>query len=168
MLATIRLRINGEERLVHVPPARPLLDTLRDDLGLTAAKESCGKGECGSCTVLMDGEPVCSCLVLTAQAEGAEIVTVEGIGTPEQLAPVQAAFVAAGAAQCGYCIPGFIAAAHGFLLRHPQATAPEIREALAGNICRCTGYQKILEAVAQAAPNYAAKAGDPTTTRGSM
>lgn len=157
MRQSIRLQVNGAERLVEVPPAQPLLDTLRDELGLTAAKESCGKGECGSCTVLLDGEPVCSCLVLTAQAEGAEIITVEGIGRPDAMAPVQAAFVEAGAAQCGYCIPGFIAAAHGLLLKNPQASAAEIREALAGNICRCTGYQKILEAVAKAAPNYAAE-----------
>ena len=168
MRQSIRLRVNGVEHSVSVAPATPLLDTLRDELGLTAAKESCGKGECGSCTVLMDGEPVCSCLVLTAQAEGADLITVEGIGTPGAMAPVQAAFVASGAAQCGYCIPGFIAAAHGFLLRHPRATEAEIREALAGNICRCTGYQKILEAVAKAAPNYGAKAGEDVRSQGSI
>lgn len=150
-MSETRFTVNGKVVSVSVPAAKPLLDTLRDDLGLTGAKESCGKGECGSCTVIMDGEPVCSCLVFTAQAEGAEIVTVEGIGTPEALDPIQQAFVEEGAAQCGYCIPGFITAARALLDQHPAATEAEIREGLAGNICRCTGYQKILCAVAKAA-----------------
>lgn len=146
----IRLIVNGRPVAVDVPDAKPLLDTLRDDLGLTGAKECCGKGECGSCTVILDGEPVCACLVFTAQAEGASITTVEGIGGMDSLDPVQQAFVDGGAAQCGYCIPGFIVAARALLDRHPQATEAEIRQGLAGNICRCTGYQKILEAVAKA------------------
>ena len=139
----IRFTVNGRPVAVEVPDAKPLLDTLRDDLGLTGAKECCGKGECGSCTVLLDGEPVCACLLFTAQADGAEIVTVEGTG----FEAVQTAFVAEGAAQCGYCIPGFIVAAQALLAQNPAPTEAEIRSALAGNICRCTGYQKILQAV---------------------
>ena len=149
-MSEIRFTVNGRAVTVSVPAAKPLLDTLRDDLGLTGAKESCGKGECGSCTVIMDGEPVCSCLVFSAQAEGTTVITVEGIGTPEQLDPIQQAFVEEGAAQCGYCIPGFITAARALADQHPSLTAEQIRAGLAGNICRCTGYQKILTAVAKA------------------
>jgi len=143
----IRFTVNGQPAAVDVVHAKPLLDTLRDNLGLTGAKECCGKGECGSCTVLLDGEPVCACLLFTAQAEGCEIITVEGIGSPARPDPVQEAFVACGAAQCGYCIPGFVVAARALLDRIPHPTDPEVRAALAGNICRCTGYQKILAAV---------------------
>ena len=159
---TIRFTVNGRPVAVNVPDARPLLDTLRDDLGLTGAKECCGKGECGSCTVLLDGEPVCACLVFTAQADGATITTVEGIGSMEQLDTIQQAFVAEGAAQCGYCIPGFIVAARALLDRTPQPTEAEVREALAGNICRCTGYQKILTAVVKAGARHTKAGGDAT------
>lgn len=148
---TTHFRVNGRPVAVEVPDAKPLLDTLREELGLTGAKECCGKGECGSCTVIMDGEPVCSCLVFTAQAEGAEILTVEGIGTPEAMDPIQAAFVTEGGVQCGYCIPGFIVAAKALLERNPHPTPDEIKRGLAGNICRCTGYQKIIQAVAKVA-----------------
>lgn len=148
---SVRFTVNGRPVEVDVPDAQPLLDTLRDALLLTGAKECCGKGECGSCTVILDGEPVCSCLVFSAQAEGAEIITVEGIGSAERLAPLQAAFVAEGAAQCGYCIPGFVVAAKALLDQNPAPTEAEIREGLAGNICRCTGYQKIIRAVQRAA-----------------
>lgn len=148
---SIRFTVNGRPVSVDVPGARPLLDTLRDELGLTGSKECCGKGECGSCTVIMDGEPVCSCLVFTAQAEGAEIITVEGIGTPERMAPVQVCFVEEGAVQCGYCIPGFIVMATALLHENPHPTEAEVKEGLAGNICRCTGYQKIIRAVGAAA-----------------
>lgn len=147
----IRFTVNGKPVAVAVPGVRPLLDTLRDELGLTGSKECCGKGECGSCTVIMDGEPVCSCLVLTAQAEGAEILTVEGIGAPGRMAPVQACFVDEGAVQCGYCIPGFIVMAAALLTVNPHPTEAEIKLGLAGNICRCTGYQKIIRAVMAAA-----------------
>lgn len=146
-----RFTVNGNPVEVEVPDARPLLDTLREELGLVGAKECCGKGECGSCTVLMDGEPVCACLVFTAQARGSQIVTVEGIGAPEALDRVQQAFVAEGAVQCGYCIPGFIVAAKALLEGNPCPTEAEIKEGLAGNLCRCTGYQKIIRAVARAA-----------------
>lgn len=152
----IHFTVNGRPVAAAVPDAKPLLDTLRDDLGLTGAKECCGKGECGSCTVIMDGEPVCACLVFTAQAAGTTIVTVEGIGGgPDRLDPVQAAFVSEGAAQCGYCTPGFIVAARALLDRNPHPTPAEVRRGLAGNICRCTGYQKILQAVAKAAESRA-------------
>ncbi len=146
----VRFTVNGQRVKVEVPDAKPLLDTLRDDLGLVGAKECCGKGECGSCTVLLDGEPVCSCLLFTAQADGAEIITVEGIGHPEQLDPVQQAFVEEGAVQCGYCIPGFIVTARWLLDNNPRPSEAEVREALAGNLCRCTGYQKIIRAVQRA------------------
>jgi carbon-monoxide dehydrogenase small subunit len=142
------MTVNGRPVTVDVPPALPLLDTLRDQLGLTGAKECCGKGECGSCTVLLDGEPVCACLVFTAQAEGAEILTVEGLGGAD---PIQQAMVAEGAAQCGYCIPGFVMAARALLNACPFPTDAEIKEGLAGNLCRCTGYQKLLQAVHRAA-----------------
>ena len=159
----IHFTVNGRPMAVAVPDAKPLLDTLRDDLGLTGAKECCGKGECGSCTIIMDGEPICACLVFTAQAEGARIITVEGVGGgPDQLDPVQAAFVNEGAAQCGYCTPGFIVAARALLDRNPHPTAEEIRRGLAGNICRCTGYQKILQAVAKAARAPGAASGQTT------
>jgi len=148
---SIRFRVNGLPVTVDVPDAKPLLDTLREDLGLTGAKECCGKGECGSCTVIMDGEPLASCLVFTAQAEGAEILTVEGIGTPEAMDPIQAAFVSEGGVQCGYCIPGFIVSAKALLERNPHPTVDEVKRGLAGNICRCTGYQKIIQAVEKAA-----------------
>lgn len=147
----IQFHLNGRTVKVNVPPATPLLDTLRDELFIMGSKESCGKGECGSCTVLLDGEPVCSCLLMTGQVAGAEVTTVEGLGTPEQPDPLQAAFVECGAVQCGYCIPGFIVAARALLNQHPRPTQAQIREGLAGNICRCTGYQKILQAVARVA-----------------
>lgn len=146
----IRLTVNGAAVALAVDDCKPLLDALRDDLGLTGAKECCGKGECGSCTVLLDGEPVCACLVFAAQAEGSEVITVEGLGAPGRLDPVQQAFVDAGAAQCGYCTPGFVVAARALLERNPRPTEAEIRSWLAGNLCRCTGYQKIIQAVAGA------------------
>jgi aerobic-type carbon monoxide dehydrogenase small subunit (CoxS/CutS family) len=147
----ISFTINGKPVTVDVPPARPLLDTLRDELHLTGSKECCGKGECGSCTVVLDGEAVCSCLVLTAQAEGRHIVTVEGVGRDGRLDPVQEAFVEHGAPQCGYCIPGLIVMARNFLDQNPEPTVEEIKDGIAGNLCRCTGYQKIVQAIAAAA-----------------
>jgi aerobic carbon-monoxide dehydrogenase small subunit len=162
---TVRFTVNGRPVAVEAPDAQPLLDTLRNQLGLTGAKECCGKGECGSCTVLLDGEPVCSCLVFTAQAEGAEVLTVEGLGCADRLDPVQQAFVAEGAAQCGYCIPGFVVAAKALLDRTPCPTEADVREGLAGNICRCTGYQKILTAVLKAGhspqPGHTKAGGEP-------
>jgi carbon-monoxide dehydrogenase small subunit len=128
-----------------------LLNALRDDLGLPGSKNACEQGECGSCSVYLDGTLVCACLVLAAQAQGREVTTVEGIADGEELHPVQAAMVEAGAVQCGFCTPGFVVAGHDLLQRNPHPTEPEIREALAGNLCRCTGYEKIIDAVKLAA-----------------
>ncbi len=144
--------INGEKREVDgVWEGESLLYALRERLGLPGSKNACEQGECGSCSVYLDGVLVCSCLVLVGQAEGSEIVTVEGIADGEGLHPVQEAFVEAGGVQCGFCTPGLIVATHDLLARNPRPSDPEIREALAGNLCRCTGYEKILGAVRLAA-----------------
>jgi aerobic carbon-monoxide dehydrogenase small subunit len=147
----VRVTINGETRVADdVWPGESLLYVLRERLGLPGSKNACEQGECGSCTVYLDGEPVCACLVAAGQAEGREVVTVEGLGN-EDLHPVQRAFLATGAVQCGFCTPGLVVAVHDLLARVPSPTEPEIREALAGNLCRCTGYEKIIEAVKQVA-----------------
>ncbi|MGH2701278.1 MAG: (2Fe-2S)-binding protein [Actinomycetota bacterium] len=148
----LSLRVNGEAHLVEEAwEGESLLYVLRERLALPGAKNACEQGECGSCSVYMDGELVCACLVLAAQAEGREIVTVEGLtGDDKDLHPVQAAFLEAGAVQCGFCIPGLILATHELLSRRPNPSEAEVREALAGNLCRCTGYAKILDAVALA------------------
>jgi carbon-monoxide dehydrogenase small subunit len=148
----LRLVVNGEIREADdVWPGESLLYVLRERLGLPGSKNACEQGECGSCSVYVDGSLVCSCLVQAGQAEGREVVTVEGIGSGEDLHPVQRAFVEAGAVQCGFCTPGFVVATHDLLRRSPDPNAAEIREALAGNLCRCTGYEKILDAVRLAA-----------------
>jgi carbon-monoxide dehydrogenase small subunit len=144
--------INGEPREVDgLWEGESLLHVLRERLGLPGAKNACEQGECGSCSVYLDGELVCSCLVLAGQAEDREIVTVEGLAPEEELHPVQEAFLAAGAVQCGFCTPGLIVATHDLLARNRQPSDAQIREALAGNLCRCTGYEKILDAVRMAA-----------------
>jgi len=144
--------INGERREVDgLWEGESLLHVLRERLGLPGSKNACEQGECGSCSIYLDGELVCSCLVLGGQAEGREIVTVEGLAGEDELHPVQEAFLAAGAVQCGFCTPGLVVATHDLLARNPRPTDPEIREALAGNLCRCTGYEKILDAVRLAA-----------------
>ena len=150
--------VNGTEQAVDdVWPGESLLFLLRERLGLPGSKNACEQGECGSCTVYLDGEPVCSCLVAAGQAIGRDVVTVEGLaGGEEELHPVQAAFVEAGAVQCGFCTPGLVVAAHDLLARVPQPSDLEIREALAGNLCRCTGYEKILDAVRLAAARMGA------------
>ena len=147
----IELTVNGEPREAEVWAGESLLMTLRDRLELPGSKNACEQGECGSCSVLLDGELVCSCLVLAAQADGHDVVTVEGLGGDEALHPVQEAFADAGAVQCGFCTPGFVVAAADLLRRVPDPSDDEIREALSGNLCRCTGYQKILDAVHAAA-----------------
>jgi carbon-monoxide dehydrogenase small subunit len=149
----VSIVVNGEQRLAEdVWPGESLLYVLRERLGLPGAKNACEQGECGSCTVYLDGTAVCACLVAAGQAEGREVVTVEGLAGPDgELNPVQEAFVAAGAVQCGFCTPGLIVAVHDLLARVPTPTDPQIREALAGNLCRCTGYEKILDAVRLAA-----------------
>ena len=139
------LRVNGTERTVDVHGARRLLDVVREDLGLTGTKEGCGEGECGACTVLVDGRPVMSCLVPVCQAEGKALTTIEGLASGGALSPLQQAFAEKGGAQCGICTPGMILAAEAWH-RAPD-TAQDVREALAGNLCRCTGYTKIFEAV---------------------
>jgi carbon-monoxide dehydrogenase small subunit len=150
--------VNGTERTADdVWPGESLLHLLRERLGLPGAKNACEQGECGSCTVYLDGEPVCACLVAAGQAIGREVTTVEGLAAGQALHPVQEAFVEAGAVQCGFCTPGLVVAAHDLLARVPEPSDPEIREALAGNLCRCTGYEKILDAVRLAARRQAAR-----------
>ena len=144
----VRLNVNGAEREADgVWEADSLLTMLREQLELPGSKNACEQGECGSCSIYLDGELVCACLVLASQAEGRRVVTVEGIATDGLLHPIQQAFIDAGAVQCGFCTPGLIVAAHDLLARNPNPSDVEIREALAGNICRCTGYEKILDAV---------------------
>jgi aerobic carbon-monoxide dehydrogenase small subunit len=147
----VQLTVNGEKRETDVWEGESLLFALREGLGLPGSKNACEQGECGSCSVLLDGTLVCSCLVLAAQAEGHEIVTVEGVSNGGRLHPVQEAFAEAGAVQCGFCTPGLIVATVDLLARSPDPSEDEIREALAGNICRCTGYAKIFDAVRLAA-----------------
>jgi aerobic carbon-monoxide dehydrogenase small subunit len=148
----VNVEVNGEQRSADdVWPGESLLYVLRERLGLPGAKNACEQGECGSCTVYLDGTPVCACLVAAGQAEGRKVTTVEGLATEDTLDPVQDAFVRTGAVQCGFCTPGLVVAAHDLVNRHPNATDAEIREALAGNLCRCTGYEKILDAVRLAA-----------------
>jgi carbon-monoxide dehydrogenase small subunit len=148
----LRTTVNGEPREADgVWEGASLLTALRDHLDLPGSKNACEQGECGSCSVYLDGVLVCSCLVLAAQADGREVVTVEGLADGDDLHAVQRAFVDAGAVQCGFCTPGLVVASHDLLARNPRPSDPEIREALAGNLCRCTGYEKILDAVRLAA-----------------
>jgi aerobic carbon-monoxide dehydrogenase small subunit len=147
----VELTVNGERREADVWAGESLLYILRERLGLPGSKNACEQGECGSCSVLLDGKLVCACLVLAAQADGHELVTVEGLGEDGELHPVQAAFSETGAVQCGFCTPGFVVATADLLARRPSPSDDEIREALSGNLCRCTGYAKIFEAVRLAA-----------------
>ena len=149
--APISFTVNGQEKTLHAAPMERLLDVLRLELGLTGAKEGCGEGECGSCSVLMDGMLVNSCLVPVLQAAGSNIVTIEGLAAGETLHALQEAFLNCGGAQCGICTPGMILAASHLLREKPEPTLGEIREGLAGNLCRCTGYSQIVEGVAEAA-----------------
>jgi carbon-monoxide dehydrogenase small subunit len=151
----IELVVNGERREADVWGGESLLYALRERLGLPGSKNACEQGECGSCSVLLDGTLVCACLVLAAQADGHEVVTVEGLAHDAELHPVQDAFVRAGAVQCGFCTPGLVVATVDLLARRPEPTEDEIREALSGNLCRCTGYQKIFDAVRLAAGGVA-------------
>jgi carbon-monoxide dehydrogenase small subunit len=146
----IRFKVNGAERSVSVPPMKRLLDVLREDLGLTGAKEGCGEGECGSCSVLLDGVLVNSCLVPALQANGCEVLTVEGLATNAALAHIQRTFLELGGSQCGICTPGMMLAAESLLRKNPKPDLDEIREGLAGNLCRCTGYMRIFDAVIHA------------------
>jgi carbon-monoxide dehydrogenase small subunit len=143
--------VNGDTHEVLADPRDTLLELLRDRLGLTGTKEGCSNGNCGSCTVQMDGAPVCACLVLAQEAEGHAITTIEAIAKGGKLSPVQEALVAHGGTQCGFCTPGIVLAAHALLDANPRPSEAEIRHAIAGNLCRCTGYDKIVEAIAAAA-----------------
>jgi carbon-monoxide dehydrogenase small subunit len=147
----IALTVNGERRETEIWPGESLLYALRERLGLPGSKNACEQGECGSCSVLLDGTLVCACLVLAAQADGHELITVEGLGDDGRLHPVQEAFAETGAVQCGFCTPGLIVATVDLLARNGQPSDDEIREALSGNLCRCTGYAKIFDAVRLAA-----------------
>ncbi len=146
----IELRVNGETHEIAVEPNRTLLQALRDDLGLKGTKEGCGVGDCGTCTVLLDGRPVNSCMILAVTAAGREITTIEGVAPGGRLHPVQQAFVDHGAVQCGYCTPGMVLSSIALLRDNPDPTPEEIRVGISGNLCRCTGYQKIVEAVSAA------------------
>ena len=171
----IRFRVNGAARETDSPPMARLLDVLRVPLGLTGTKEGCGEGECGACSVLIDGVPVNACLVAVGQCEGADIVTVEGLAhgdgtspapagawsTPEEMAPLQQCFVDDGGAQCGICTPGMLIAAEALLRRTTSPTDDEIRDAIAGNLCRCTGYQRIVNSIKSAAALVRAKEKRP-------
>jgi carbon-monoxide dehydrogenase small subunit len=145
------MNVNGEAQETEIWPGESLLYALRERLGLPGSKNACEQGECGSCSVLLDGSLVCACLVLAAQADGHDVVTVEGIGQDGELHPVQEAFAESGAVQCGFCTPGLIVATVDLLARNGEPSDDEIREALSGNLCRCTGYQKIFDAVRLAA-----------------
>jgi len=147
----IKVKINGKDYELSVPPWRTLLEVIREDLRLTGTKEGCGQGECGSCTVLMGGKTVNSCLVLAMEADGQEVVTIEGLADGDTLHPVQEAFVEHAGMQCGFCTPGMILSAKALLDRNPNPGEGEIREGIAGNFCRCTGYTKIIESIAAAA-----------------
>ncbi|HEV8306323.1 MAG TPA: (2Fe-2S)-binding protein [Methylomirabilota bacterium] len=155
MRTLLSLTVNGEIHEVAVPVHKTLLEVLREDLGLIGTKHGCELGECGTCTVLVDGEPVLSCLALPVECQGAEILTVEGMAGPDGLHPLQRAFAELGAAQCGYCTPGILLTAMALLEGEPRPTRDAVKAALAGNLCRCTGYTKILDAVELAAGRIA-------------
>ena len=144
-----RLTVNGRRRVFRGPPFTRLADVLRETFGLTGTKEGCGEGECGACTVLVDGEPALSCLIPVCQVEGRRVETIEAVGNPERLAPVQEALLEEGGAQCGICTPGMVMTARAWVKRGGSTRTAAIREALAGNLCRCTGYQHIVDAVAR-------------------
>ena len=151
MKKPLQLTINGELRQLYAEPYYSLLDTLRDEARLTGAKKGCDEGDCGACTVLLNGKPVTSCLVLAHSAHDAEVTTIEGLAAGEKLHPVQQAFVDYGGLQCGFCIPGLIMAATGLLNENIDPTEEEVRLAIGGNLCRCTGYSKVVEAILAAA-----------------
>lgn len=151
MKQLITLSVNGESYQVAVEPRMTLLDVLRDELGLTGSKKGCDLGNCGSCTVLMDGKPVLSCLILAVEAQDKDILTIEGLAKDGQLHPLQQAFIDYGALQCGFCTPGMLLSAKALLDDNPQPTKEEIKEAISGNLCRCTGYTEIVEAILKVA-----------------
>ena len=147
MKKSIKLKVNGETHEVAVEPRKTLLDVIRDDLGLTGTKKGCDQGGCGTCTVIFDGKVVNSCLVLAVEAEGKDVLTIEGLAKGAKLHPIQEAFINHGAIQCGFCTPGMIMSAKVLLDKNPNPTEKEVRDAIGGNLCRCTGYVKIVEAI---------------------
>ena len=151
MKQDIVLKVNGQTYQINIETHRTLIEVLRETLGFTGTKKSCSEGECGACTVLLDGKPVASCLVLAVAAQGKEIVTIEGLSQGQKLHPVQEAFVKYAAIQCGFCTPGMVMATIAFLQENPAPTPDEVRRAISGNLCRCTGYQQIVDAVMAAA-----------------
>lgn len=167
MKKLITLIVNNKVCEVAVAPNKTLTQVLRDELDLLGTKEGCGIGDCGACTVILDGRPVNSCLILAVQADGHEITTIEGVAEGQDLHPVQQAFVDMGAVQCGFCTPGMILSAKSLLEKVPDPTEGEIREALSGNLCRCTGYQKIVEAVKVASETMKGAGGATLSARGS-
>jgi carbon-monoxide dehydrogenase small subunit len=150
----INFQLNWKPVTVRCPPAFTLLEVLREQLQVTGPKEDCAKGECGACTVIMNGRPVCSCLVLIEQVQGADVITSEGLAEDGKLNAVQQAFLEKGAVQCGHCIPGLVVSATALLMRNPEPTVKDIRTALSGNLCRCTGYTKIIAAVQEASKKW--------------
>jgi len=156
-LKEINLTVNNRPYRLSVLSHRTLLDVIREDLGLTGTKEGCGLGECGACTVLLDGQAVNSCLVLAAEADGKKITTIEGLADGDKLHPIQQAFVDHGGLQCGFCTPGMIMSAKALLDKNPTPTEEEIKQAISGNLCRCTGYTKIIESIRAAAENMGGK-----------
>jgi len=155
----VTMKVNGEQRSADVPPETTLLKMLRENLGLTGAKLGCDVGDCGTCTVIVDGESVNSCLMLAAKAEGSDVTTIEGLATSAELHPLQKSFEELGALQCGFCGPGMLISAKNLLDKNPAPTVHEIRDALSGNLCRCTGYTKIIEAIQDAGRVMSASAG---------
>jgi len=152
MKVQLQLKVNGMAYKMEVEPRRTLLELIREDLELTGTKEGCGLGECGTCTVLLDGRPIKSCITLAVQANGREVTTIEGVeGADGTLHPIQQAFIDHGAIQCGFCTPGMVLSAKALLDENPRPTEMEVKQAIAGNLCRCTGYQKIVEAILSAA-----------------
>jgi carbon-monoxide dehydrogenase small subunit len=162
---TISMRVNGETLEPHFAPYKTLLEVLREDCNLPGTKHGCELGECGACAVLLDGEPVLSCLVVGLECDGRDVTTVEGLGCDGRLHPLQETFADTGAAQCGYCIPGFLVTARALLDRHKNPGRELIREALSGNLCRCTGYQQIVEAVEDAVVKIAERAKEESNAR---
>ena len=156
---TITVTVNGALERIDVPANMTLLQMLRDKLALTGTKNGCEAGECGACTVLLDGEPTNSCMMLAVEADGREIMTVEGLAPEGQLSPIQQAFVDHNAVQCGFCTPGMLVSTYGLLRRNPNPTEEEIKQALVGNLCRCTGYVRIIQAVQAAAAQFAGTEG---------
>jgi len=153
----LRMKVNGKTVEASVDPTWTLLRVLREELSLTGTKEGCGQGDCGACTVIMNGKAVLACLVLALQAEGKEVETIEALGTPEKLHPLQASFLSNGAVQCGFCTPGMLMSAAALLRKNPHPSEEEIKKGISGNLCRCTGYVKVVKAIAAVRDNRALK-----------